>query len=223
MGNYGLLFLVPFFVLLPVYLHIRRQERLKEATVLKLTLSGLCTLCALLGFMLWGVRVDPSRILIVAALACAFVGDYFLLFIQTDEKKLKIGIVCFALTQILLIVFLCRGHGVSWPEFALTAAVIACVQLLVKAQKWELGRAKVFLSIYLLMVSFMVSKALVALFVSGTVTVLMCLMATGAVLFLLSDLRLGKNNFQADKNTRSALHLVLYFCGILLIALGCWY
>jgi hypothetical protein len=48
-------------------------------------------------------------------------------------------------------------------------------------------------------------------------------MATGAVLFLLSDLLLGKNNFQADKNTRSALHLVLYFCGILLIALGCWY
>ncbi|MCL1847930.1 MAG: lysoplasmalogenase [Coriobacteriia bacterium] len=223
MSYYPVLFVVPFLVLLPIYLHARKKGAFRKATVLKLTLSGLCTLCALLGFAFWGIHNNALGVLIVIALLCAIFGDYFLQFMRLDERKSTVGILCFALTHVLLIVFLCLRHGVSWPEFVLTAVIMACVQVIMIRQKWELGRTKTLLVLYTSILGFMTSKAVLALFASPVITLPVALMAVGAVLLVFSDLLLGKNSFAPVGKSPSGVHLIIYFCGLLLIALSSWY
>jgi uncharacterized membrane protein YhhN len=222
---FALIFVVPFVVLLPVYLltehRIGREPRgFKRATALKVTLSGLCTLCAVLGFIIWGVHDEPVRVFIPIALMCAVVGDYFMQFIRLDEKKLAIGVFFFALTQIFLVVFLCLHYGVSWPEFAIAAGIIALALVLMVIQKWDLGKVKWPLIGYSLVLAFMVSKAILPLFGGTGVTAQTVLLAAGAVLFIISDIRLATKNFSDRKVTGPKLHLIPYFCALLLIALS---
>ena len=214
-----------FIVLLPIYLHSEEHSGFKKATTLKLILSGVCSLTALLGLILNAVgetHVDIPRVLVVLALGCAFFGDYYLQFIRLDEKKYNIGIMCFASTQIFLIVFLCLQHGVSWPEFILAAVIVVCMQLLMVMQKWVLGRAKIPLSIYTLLLAFMTGKAVMALF-GDSFSWSVGLIAVGAVLFMTSDVFLGINNYKADKRILANLNWITYFCGIFLIALSNWF
>ena len=223
MSYYPVLFAVPLLVMLPFYLHARNRNAFLKSTILKLLLSGLCTLCALLGFILWGIHHDASRVLIVIALLCAIFGDYYLQFLQLDTRKLAVGIVWFTLTHVFLIVFLCLKQGISWPEFILAAVMVAGVQLIMIRQKWELGRARALLTLYILIIAFMTSKAVLALFVSPAVTLSAALMATGAVLLALSDILLGKKSFVSDRKSPPNLHLIIYFCGLFLVALSSWY
>ena len=72
---YPLVIIVLFVVLLPIYLRAERLGGFKKATSLKLILSGLCFICALLGFFT-GDKSDISRLFIVIAMIFAIFGDY---------------------------------------------------------------------------------------------------------------------------------------------------
>lgn len=220
MNYVPLLFIIPFAVLLPLYIRAENQGGFKKPTVLKLLLSGLCVLCALVGYVFWGFSLEASRVLIVIALVFGFFGDYYLQFIQLNEKKYLAGLVFFSLTQLFLIACLCTQYGVSWLEFIITALVATGALLLIKRQKWELGKSGVPLVVYLLLLVFMASKAVLALFGGAAVTVSSICFASGAVLFVISDLLTGINNYTSGKNVLGSVHLLAYFCGILLIALS---
>jgi len=234
---YILIFLAAFAVLLPLYL--RAEDRIadgphtfQKAAILKVATSGLCALCALLGLLLWSVPPELARVFIPIALICSVVGDYFLQYIALDEKRFTIGILFFALTQVFLIVSLCLHHGVSWPEFVITAVLACGVWALVTTLKWKLGKTKVPLICYAALLIFMASKSVLALFAGAAgaanaaadttvgITLPLALMAAGAVLFVISDSLLGIKYFSGAKESRSKLYLITYFLAILLIALS---
>ena len=219
MKYYPIAIIVILVVLLPIYMREEKRSNFVRATTFKLIVSGLCSLCALLGLFLANEASIDERIPVIVALVCAIFGDYFLQYIRLDSKKFNIGIGCFSLTQISLIAFLVIRDGLSWPEFVSTAVISLGVLILMIAQKWNLGSAKIPLSIYTVLLAFMSSKAVIALF-GAVVTPSMCFMAAGAVLFLLSDLLLGIWNFKTGKRAYANLNWITYFCGILLIALS---
>ena len=212
--------IILFIILLPIYIHAEKHGGFKKATTIKLILSGLCSVCALLGFALGGTNFDCLNILVVLALVCALFGDYFLQFIRLDAKKFNIGIICFALTQIFLIIYLIARHGISWQEFVMTAVIAVGVLILMVKQKWQLGSAQAPLSVYTVLLAFMTSKAILALFSSNGITLSVILMAAGAALFLLSDLLLGIWNYNTGKRIHANMNWITYFCAILLIALS---
>jgi uncharacterized membrane protein YhhN len=217
---YAFLIIIPFVVLLPFYFRAEKQENFNRSMAFKLSLSGLCTLCALLGFAFVSMPVDFSRILVIFALVCAFLGDYFLQYIMLDEKKFAIGILCFAGTQVFLIIFLCTRYGVSWPDFVMTAVVFFFVHLLTKKQRWELGRAMIPLYTYMVILIFMMSKAVLPLLGGYGVSLSMILMAAGGILFLLGDILLGTSAFKPGSGPLLYPKQSAYFCAILLIALS---
>ena len=222
---FSFVFEAAWVVALPVYLRAEGKStqgpsEFKKAAALKVTVSGICALCALLGFMIWGVHTEVARVLIPIALICSVIGDYFLQFIILDEKKFMIGILFFALTQVFLIVFLCLHHGVAWPEFVITAVIVVIAWTLVNVLKWELGKAKLPLIGYVALLVFMVSKSILALFNSTGITAPIALMAAGAVMFVLSDALLGIKYFAGVKESNSKLYLITYFLAVLLIALS---
>lgn len=219
---YPLLFLLPFVVLLPLYIRAEKQGGFKKPTTLKLLLSGLCVICALIGFVFWGSEVTPLRALIVVALVFSFFGDYYLQFIQLDEKKYLKGLIFFSLTQLTFISYLTLCFGLSWPEFVITLVVATGALAFIRIQKWKLGKTGVPLVIYILLLVFMASKAVLAAWGAASSPSLI-LFAVGAVLFVISDLLTGINNYAEEKGVLGSVHLAAYFCGILCIALSCAY
>ena len=255
MNYLAFIILIPFAAILPFYLKAEKQEKFRTATTLKVILSGLCACCALLGFLLLSGSLSfpgfPSlpgdlslpgnssspgflpgesplyaRAFVFVALACAVVGDYFMQFTRLDEKKFGVGIVFFALTQVFLIISLLIRHGIAWPEFAMTAAIFFFVLLLMKAQRWQAGRALAPLSVYIALVIFMTSKAALPLAAcikagdNSIIIVPLFFMAAGATLVLVSDLLLGISLFKPGSKIGVGVKLTTYFCGLMLIALS---
>ncbi|MDR2035182.1 MAG: lysoplasmalogenase [Coriobacteriales bacterium] len=221
---FALIFTVAVVVLMPVYLlaEVRSGSQPKgfqKATALKMTISGLCALCALVGYLLWGMPEEPVRAFIPLALVCSVAGDYYLQFISLDSRKLQTGILFFALTQLFLIVYLCLHYGVSWPEFALAAALTGSFLVVVFRRVLVLGKVQWPLVSYVALLGFMVSKAVLPLF-GATITLSLVLLAGGALLFITSDLLLGIKNFSKRKKAGAKLHLIPYFCALLLLALS---
>ena len=222
---YVLIFTAAFVVALPFYLRAEDKSasgpsEFKRAAALKVTVSGICALCALIGFFLWGIHIELVLILIPLALICSVIGDYFLQFIVLNEKKFKVGILFFALTQVFLSIFLCLHHGISWPEFVIVAVVVISAWILVTKLKWELGETKYPLLAYVALLVFMASKSVLALFDYAGITLSIALMAAGAVLFIVSDTLLGLKYFSGAKESKSKLYLITYFLAIFLIALS---
>ena len=215
---YPLIFIIIFVVLLPIYLRAERLSGFKKATALKLILSGLCTVCALFGFIS-GDMYDISRLFIVVAMVFAIFGDYYLQYIRLNENKFNLGISAFGMTQIFLIISLSLRNGFSLFEIILTAIFSLSVLLLMIKQKWELGKAKIPLNCYTLLLTYMTSKAIMALF-GDSITVNAIFMAAGGVLFLTSDFFLGIWNYHTDKRLHVNLCWIAYFCAIMCIALS---
>ena len=216
-----LIFIIPFFVLLPVYITAEKEERFKKATTLKLILSGLCCICALTGYLADGLKVDSLRILIVLGLFWAVLGDFFLQYIRLDDKKYILGIVSFSITQLCLNIYLCMSYGLSWLEFIMTAIINIGVLILMVAQKWVLGSAQIPLTVYTLLLAFMTSKSILVMFDSNF-TLSTITMALGAILFMTSDVLLGIWNYHSYKRLHANFCWITYFLGILLISLSTW-
>ena len=210
--------IVIFIVLLPIYLRAERLSGFKKATSLKLILSGLCAVCALLGFLA-GDKSDITRLFIVIAMVFAIFGDYYLQYIRLDAKKFNLGISAFGMTQIFLIISLSIRNGFSLFEIALTAIFSLSILLLMTKQKWKLGKAQLPLTCYTLLLTYMTSKAILALF-GESITVDVIFMAAGGILFLISDFFLGIWNYHTDKRLHLNLCWITYFSAIMFIALS---
>ena len=215
--NYWLILLIPFLILLPIYLYLEHLNKFRLATALKLVVSGLCFLSGLLGCLTHGGAVQTEQLLIVCGLAFAFVADYLLQYIKLDMRKFIAGIICFAITQSCFIASMIMRYGINWPEFAATAVISLLVLLLMVKQKWQLGRAQIPLSIYTVLLAFMASKTALGLF-AGNISISAILMAVGGVCFLLGDICLGLWNYHNGKRLYVNLNWIFYFSAIMLIA-----
>ncbi|MEG2957856.1 MAG: lysoplasmalogenase family protein [Christensenellaceae bacterium] len=214
MGWIQILILVVFLILLPIYIHAEKSWGFQKATTCKLALSGTVLINACIGLF-----ITPFWLMqgfVILALVFAFCGDYFLQFIKLDAKKFNIGILCFSMTQVVLLVMMFLNAGVSWVEFVVLAGLLLLALILMTVQKWELGSARIPLSVYTLLLALMTGKAVSMLV--ATPSIHTALLAMGAVLFFVSDLLLGIWNFRTNKRLHANLNWVTYFCGILLIS-----
>ncbi|MEG2881711.1 MAG: lysoplasmalogenase family protein [Christensenella sp.] len=214
-----------YLVLLKLYIREDIGGEFDHATKLKMTLSA--TFCAvgalgLVSSVIYGlpcVSIAASA-LILCALVCALTGDYFLRFITRDAKKFNRGVLFFAGAQAFLLASMFFVQGVGVAEFIVTAVLLCAALVLMKKQNWQLGSSQIPLTVYMILLSLMMAKAVVTVVQDGFSSISYLLTAVGAVLFWTSDLLLGIWNYHSRKDSINAGNSVTYFVGTLLIAIS---
>ncbi len=228
-GNYITLgIVIVFAVIMLLYLKAEKANDGKngfwKAMRLKLCLSAMfCAVSIISYVILINYSHSPNlffalKFLMVLALFAALCGNFFLQYIRLDVKKYKIGIYCFTVTQILLLIPMCILNGIGWKELAIAVAVVLGIRLLVKKQGWQLGELKKPLVVNTVLLTFMASKAFINMMADMTVGSV--LLAVGAALLLVSHILLGLWNYHTNKMTHAYWNWIAYFSGMMLIALS---
>lgn len=206
---------------LPLYIIKERKGDAIDVLGYKLILSGLFSVMGLAAAIIHDFGV--FEILILAGMISAIAGDYFLAFIFKDEKKFICGIYSFSLTQAFYISAMIFLSGIGIGEFLTTFLILVFLALVIMKLKPEMGSAKIPLSLYTLLVTFMAVKA-VWIWIQGADSLKFQWMFTaGALLFWISDIFLGINRFIQKKYLFSVLVSTCYFLGQLMIALSVYY
>jgi len=212
----GIIWAMYLVFLLPFYLVNEKRFGSPKAVRYKMALSGTFCLIGLFGVFLQNFSV--FSILIFIGLIFALIGDYFLVFIKTDEKKFLLGILSFGVTQVLFISGMAVLEGFGYLEFVVALAVVVPVVIGRTIKKVDMGKAAWPLSGYSALVTFMAVKAVLMLFSANPPLALQGLFSAGAFLFLVSDIFLGVNRFIQSRQTFSYLVGICYFSGQLMIA-----
>ena len=157
---------------------------------------------------------------LLLALLLSLVGDIALMF--ESERAFLIGLVGFLLAHVVyavLFTVLSGFQSTDWISGAvMLAAAIAFYRLL-----WpHLGRMKLPVAVYTLIICFMLNRAFSTLlgdyFVPGQARILF----SGALLFFVSDIILGLNRFGFPFR-HHRISLAFYYSGQLLLALSASY
>ncbi|HBU13073.1 MAG TPA: hypothetical protein DEB31_10255 [Clostridiales bacterium] len=228
-GNYiTLAIVIAYGVLFVFYLNAEKKNtdgaNFKQATALKLTLSGMfCAVGVLSYYLLYNYAHRGGfylnlQLLVVIGLFVAMAGDFFLQYIRLDIKKYKTGIRFFTGTQILFLIGMLIVYRIGWREVVITAAILALVLLLMKKQDWQLGEAQKALTAYTILITLMAAKSVTVFLTDFTAGTL--LFMVGAALFLLSDILLGVWNYHTDRRAHMNVSWLAYFAGLMLIALS---
>lgn len=208
---------IPFLVvtvLLFVWSRFTNHRRLELAA--KPASSSLVVLIALLSLLIPESRLCYA-LLIALGLALSLGGDVALM-LRTNRWFL-IGLVLFLLAHVVYSIAFSIPSGFHAQDW-LTAAALAAFGLLVLAYLWKgLGRMKGPVTVYVVVILFMVNRAISAFFGSGFSPTQAWLVGLGAILFMLSDLMLAVNRFRRPFRAEAASSL-LYYAGQLLIALS---
>jgi len=211
--------LIPIpFLLVTVTMLVRAELRSdrKQSYFFKPLSTLLVIVVAVLS--LWTPQAQPSFTLWIAVgLILSLGGDVALMF--KSSRAFLTGLVLFLLAHIVYSVTFTVPNGFH-PGDLVTGAV-----LLVLAAggylylKPGLGTMQGPVIVYILVVCFMVNRAVSAFFGNVFSTTQAWLMTLGAILFWLSDLALAVNRFRRPFKAER-LSLFLYFGGQLLIALS---
>lgn len=234
--SYGVLtwiLVAAYIAAVPLYLGSERRNSgsgrsFRAALLFKLVLSSLCALTAWVSYGMslasYAIRSDiyfVSLLLRAAALTCCIPADLLLQYIRRNNTLYRAGIGCFLAVQVLLALSLILLDLLSgWILTLIVVAVgAAAALLLTRLGRWQPGREKGLLAVYILMLIFMTARALASALTSWTGSTL--LMFLGAALFLASDVFLGLWNYQhPDSRSLQNACRLLYFAGIMLIALS---
>ena len=213
--------LIPYAVLLCIYLIFEQKKNFVVATTLKLSLSAAFCAAAFFAAMSvnnTGVSEYIPAYIISGGLCFAFAGDYFLQYIKLDNEKFKKGIILFAAAQVMLIVAYYIILPVHFLEFVFLAAFLVLAVLLMKKQQWDISAQSPHITVYTVLVAFMGAKALSFAFLCPELWQI----ALGGALFFLSDIILGMWNYKSGKMYLAHLNWITYFIGEIFIALGVW-
>lgn len=219
----GVIWAIYLIFLLPIYLFKEKQDGAVKAVRYKMALSGTFSLIGACAVIL---RHDSAGVfagLILIGLVFAMAGDYFLAFVNVDEKKFLYGILCFGITQIAYLAGMASLEGFGYPEFILAAAVVIPVISCRLLFKIDMGKMAWPLSIYSALVALMALKALWMLFSKDAPLVLQWMFSCGALLFMVSDIFLGVRIFIRKNRVITDLVACCYFLGQLMIATAVFY
>ncbi len=212
----GILALFYVAFLLPRYIIKEKRNGIEHAVAPKLALSAVFCLVGLLGVLAQSGSV--FSLLIFGGLLFSLLGDYYLVFVESDCRKFIVGVLSFSVAQILYIAAMILKKGLSQWEF-LAAAVILAVFLAFQVKcKPDMEKAAIPLTVYALLVIFMASKATVMLAFPAFQMTAQILFSAGALLFLISDSFLGLWRYTAHKHIFRNVVSICYFTGQLMIA-----
>jgi len=186
---------------------IRVRDR--EAEVVFKTAASL--LFVVLGAIAWSGD-NPVATWILVGLALCALGDVLLIW----DRTFDIGLISFLLGHIAYIAAFAAAVNVpEWSRWMLLPIALASSAAL--AWLWpHLGRRRPSVSAYVVVITIMVWAALAV----ASTGVLGWMIATGAVLFYLSDLTVARDRFVQSDFLNRAIGLPMYYAAQILIALS---
>jgi len=159
--------------------------------------------------------------IIAAGLIFSLGGDIALIF--PLAKALLIGMSFFALTHLIYGLGFTWFSGFSWQDVLSALAIIIFSAIIYVYLYPSLGKMKLAVAFYVLIISFMVWRAVSVLFGTAFTPVQAYLIVSGAILFYLADALEAFYRFKSQILRLRAVYLSLYFSGQLLIALSTFY
>jgi alkylglycerol monooxygenase len=179
----------------------------------------LVILAAALAFTRPGVDLVYTAWILVG-LALSLVGDVALMF--PSQRAFLLGLVAFLLAHVVYTIVFTVYSGFQ-PADLITGVILLAIAVAVYRYLLPgLGRMKVPVAVYVLIICLMVNRALSTLFGDVFSPAAAWLVAVGAFLFWISDLMLGINRFRRPF-AWNRISLAFYFGGQLLIALSAAY
>ncbi len=208
---------IPFLVV-TVSLLVRarfRDDRKQEYLFKPLSTLGVIAV-ALLSFLVPGSQT-AFTLGIALGLVLSLGGDVALMF--RSNRAFRIGLVLFLLAHIVYSVVFTVPNGFHRQDLISGAVLLALAVPIYLYLRPGLGGLKGPVILYILVICFMVNRAVSAFWGEAFTQTQAWLMSTGALLFWLSDLMLAINRFRHPFRAES-LSLFLYYGGQLLIALS---
>lgn len=211
---------IPFhLILVALYLQARRKNDLKKTAIIQ----PLVTFTALLisGLSLFNPNSNPSyTIFIMIGMGLCVLADIFNIDMSNDK-------ILFA--AILVFLFAYLEYGITFTHFngfhrydLLIGAVMLLIYVLVMKLYWKgLAIFKLPIAIYMLVICFMVTKAISTLFGTTFSPISAWMVSVGGILLFLGDVEYGIHRFY--KPVRFSLGPIFYALGQLLVALSCSY
>lgn len=211
---------IPFlFVTVPLLVRAGLRSDRRQVYVFKPISTLLVLAVALLSLLTPGAR--PSYTLwITLGLLLSLGGDVALMF--SSSRAFLAGLVSFLLAHVVYAIAFTLPNGFH-PQDLITGALLlvlaAATYLYLRP---GLGRMKGPVILYILVISFMVNRAVSTFFGDAFTTQQAWLVTLGAILFWLSDLVLAVNRFRRPLRWER-LSLFPYYGGQVLIALSAAY
>lgn len=211
------LFPIPF-LLVTVTLTVRAGLRSDQRQVYLFKPASTLLVIAVAVLSLTTPGAQPSFTLwITLGLVLSLGGDVALMF--KSRKAFLVGLVFFLLAHLVYSIAFTLPNGFH-PQDLITGAVLlflaAGVYLYLKP---GLGKMKAPVILYILVICFMVNRAVSTFFGEAFTVTQAWLLTIGAILFWLSDLVLAVNRFRHPLRLER-MGLFLYYGGQLLIALS---
>ena len=208
--------LIPFAAVFCGYIFLEDTYRFRAATAVKLLLTTTLAVC------LW-VNVirdySPVKLLFALGMTYAIAGDFFLQYIQRDNRKFVVGIFFFAATHLCYLPALLMLFGTKWWHLIPLLVGIGIILTMKIVQHWDTTAADPWITLYTGLVSATGAKGFTMLLLpelpaGGAV------LAIGCILFYLSDAVLGIWNYRKSHILLADLNWLLYFGGQFCIAAG---
>lgn len=201
-------------------------RNLRWVAVWKPLSSLLVILAAGLSFTLRGPRDPVYTLMIIAGLLFSFAGDVLLIF--PSSKAFLAGLVAFlcahlVYTAAFVHLQVTREMGSNKAAELLAAVVLALIATgIYSVLRPNLGKMRLPVILYMLVISVMVHRALAVAFVYSGQPALPILIVCGALLFYLSDAILAIDRFRLNGAMPHGhlWNLSTYYAGQLLLALS---
>ena len=208
---------IPFLIVtVPLLVRAELRDNQSQVYVLKplstllviaVSLLSLFTPTAQAGFTFW----------ITVGLALSLCGDVALMF--KSRQAFLIGLVLFLLAHVVYSIVFTVPNGFHVADIIAGAVLLGVGAAIFFYLRPGLGSMKVPVILYILIICFMVSRAISTFFGDVFTTTQAWLISLGAVSFMISDLVLAVNRFHHPMKAHR-LSLFPYYLGQLLIALS---
>lgn len=213
-----IIFAVILLIALPIYIFIEYGPNKIRTLIAKTFCSLMFVSAAASGYRVFDV--DPGYGLwIIAALVFGTIGDMFLVYIK-QSKPFVLGLSAFLIGQLIYSATFIRMVGLSIWDIVIFVSFISIILWIYHRIPLDVGKMKLPVLMYLLIITVMFSLALSTLYKGGLLPEVRWMIAGGATLFIASDIVLAFVKF-AEKPPRClrAINLALYYSAQIVLAL----
>ena len=211
--------LVPIpFVIVTVPLLVRAELRDNQGQIYLLKpLSTLLVIAVSLLSLLTPTAQPAFTLWVALGLALSLGGDVALMF--KSRPAFLIGLVLFLLAHVVYSIAFTLPNGFRTADIITGAVLLGVGTAIFLYLRGGLGSMKVPVILYILIICFMVNRAVSTFFGDTFTTTQAWLISLGSVLFMFSDIVLAVNRFHHPIKAHR-LSLLPYYLGQLLIALS---
>jgi len=217
---YYLLIPVPIhLVLIAIYLIARNRNDLKKTAIVQPVATFVALLIAALSF--FSPQADTSyTIWILVGMGLCFLADIFNID-MTNDKILYAAIGVFVIAYLEYAITFTRFNGFQQQDL-LVAGIFILIYIFLMRLYWKgLGKFKIPILIYGLVIPFMVTRAISTLFGTTFSLLSAVLVTVGCTMLFLGDIEYGLHRFRQP--LKFFIGPICYAGGQLLIALSCAY